>query len=184
MICICFRLYPSRSCMRGLPRLRLVLNSKLTQAQPTCNLQLFEHIKLLHARLQLLGFKNGFSGHRGRTESRGQPVHVAAWLPPCRTSPKKAAPPQRVLDGPAAPGPRHGPFGPTARGSSTSRGNAGKCDSLHKAAAAAAAAAAALTYVPAELHAGGPLTGRRRCSASSIEREREGREPQLSLIHI
>ena len=99
-------------------------------------------------------------------------MHVAAWLPPCRTSPKKAAPPQRVLDGPAAPGRRHGPFGPTARGSSTSRGNAGKCDSLHKAAAAAAAAAAALTYVPAELHAGGPLTGRRRCSASSIDRER------------
>ena len=29
MICICFRLYPSRSCMRGLPRLRSVLNSKL-----------------------------------------------------------------------------------------------------------------------------------------------------------
>ena len=85
-------------------------------------------------------------------------MHVAAWLPPC-TSPKKAAPPQRVLDGrPAArdaamAGP--GPEG-TAGSSSGRRADADKCDSLHK--AAAAAAAAALTYVPAELHAGGPLT--------------------------
>ena len=60
-----------------------------------------------------LGLKNGFSGHRGLTESRGQPVHVAACCRP-------AAP--RLKRRPAAKGPRrprgpkrcHGPFGPTA----------------------------------------------------------------------
>ena len=41
-------------------------------------------------------------------------MHVAAWLRPCRTSPKKAAPPQRVLDGAPRQHARHGPFGPTA----------------------------------------------------------------------
>ena len=99
---------------------------------------------------------------------------------------KKAAPPQRVLDG--APRPRDaamagpGPDG-TAGSSSGRRAGADKCDSLHKAAAAAAAAAPA-SDVPAELHAGGPLTDddgapRRRSTESgerNTERERE-RDP-------
>ena len=86
-------------------------------------------------------------------------MHVAAWLRPCRTSPKEAAPTQRVLDGsPAALWTPSWPTpGPTApRGHRPAAGNAGNCDSLHK--AAAAAAAAALSDVPAELHAAGPLT--------------------------
>ena len=98
---------------------------------------------------------------------------MAAWLRPCRTSPKEAAPPKgrrrRASRGPVTPSwPAPGPTAP--RGHRPAAGNAGNCDSLHK--AAAAAAAAALSDVPAELHAGGPLTGRRRCSASSIDRER------------
>ena len=64
------------------------------------------------------------------------------WLRTCRFSPKEAAPAQRVLDGrPAEAGRRRGPFGPTARGSSTSRGNAGTVILCMYVAAAAAAAA-------------------------------------------
>ncbi len=51
-----FASYPSRSCMRGLPRLRLVLSSKLNPPA-TFNLLL-----PLHARLQLLGSKTVFLG--------------------------------------------------------------------------------------------------------------------------
>ena len=83
------------------------------------------------------------------------------WLHGCgaaAVSPKRQ--PRRKGSSTAAPRPRDaamagpGPEG-TAGSSSGRRAGADKCDSLHK---AAAAAAAALTYVPAELHAGGPLT--------------------------
>ena len=124
-----------------------------------------------------MAFKNGFLGCRGRSPAR--PVHARGCIG-CgpAASPLKRQP-RRKGSSTAAPRPRDaamagpGPEG-TAGSSSGRRAGADKCDSLHK----AAAAAAALTSVPAELHAGGPLTGRRRCSASSIEREREGREPQ------
>ena len=124
-----------------------------------------------------MAFKTGFLGCRGRPW-RGPSVHVAAGLRPCRTSPKKAAPQQRVLDGsPAAPGRRHGPFGPTARGSSTSRRERRHCDSLYVC-CRGRRRRGARSDVPAELHAGGPLTGRRRCSVSSIDRKRGERHTE------
>ena len=83
------------------------------------------------------------------------------WLHGCGpAAPPLKRQPRRKGSSTAAPRPREaamavpGPEG-TAGPSSGRRAGADKCDSLHK---AAAAAAAAVTYVPAELHAGGPLT--------------------------
>ena len=66
---------------------------------------------------------------------------MCTWLHGCRPAAPRLKRQPRRKGSSTAPRPRdarHGPFGPAGGGSSTSRGNAGKCDSLHKAAAAAA----------------------------------------------
>ena len=70
-----FASYPSRSCMRGLPRLPLVLRSKLNPPA-TFNLLL-----PLHARLQLLGSKTVFLGIVDLLKVAASPC---TWLHGCR----------------------------------------------------------------------------------------------------
>ena len=143
--------------MRGLPRPRLVLSLVLTQAQPTCNLQLFELLSSSTRGFNSWGSKTVFLGIVDLLKVAASPC---TWLHGCRPAPPLKRQPRRKGSSTAAPRPRDaamagpGPEG-TAGSSSGRRADADKCDSLHK--AAAAAAAAALTYVPAELHAG-PLT--------------------------
>ena len=75
----------------------------------------------------------------------------------------------------AAPRPRDAAMALSGRrrgGRQLGAGNAGKCDSLYVCCRGRRRRRGARSDVPAELHAGGPLTGRRRCSASSIDRER------------
>ena len=145
--------------MRGLPRLRLVLNSKLNPPAT------FNYLSILSS--STLGF-NCFNFWGSKTVFLGivDVLKVAAspctWLHGCRpAAPPLKRQPRRKGSSTAAPRPRDaGMAGPGPEGTAGSsfgrRAGADKCDSLHK--AAAAAAAAALTYVPAELHAGGPLT--------------------------
>ena len=88
------------------------------------------------------GVQKRFSGVSRTVPGEARACAWLHWLRTCRFSPKEAAPAQRVLDGrPAEAGRRRGPFGPTARGSSTSRGNAGTVILCMYVAAAAAAAA-------------------------------------------
>ena len=160
--------------MRGLPRLRSVLNSKLNPPAT------FNYLSILSSSTLGFNFWGSKTVFLGIVDVLKVAASPCTWLHGCRpAAPPLKRQPRRKGSSTAAPRPRDaamagpGPEG-TAGSSSGRRAGADKCDSLHK----AAAAAAALTSVPAELHAGGPLTGRRRCSASSIEREREGREPQ------
>ncbi len=67
-------------------------------------------------------------------------MHVAAGCGPAAPRLKRQPRSKGSSTAPRPRDDRHGPFGPTARGSSNSRGNPGKFDSLHNAAAAAAAA--------------------------------------------
>ena len=142
--------------MRGLPRLRLVLNSKLN---PSATFNLQARMLPLHTSSTLVGSKTVFLGIVDLLKVAASPC---TWLHGCRpAAPPLKRQPRRKGSSTAAPRPRDagmagpGPEG-TAGSSSGRRAGADKCDSLHK--AAAAVAAAALTYVPAELHAGGPLT--------------------------
>ncbi len=155
-VCICFRLYPSRSCMRGLPRLRLVLNSKLNPPAT------FNYLSILSSSTLGFNFWGSKTVFLGIVDVLKVAASPCTWLHGCRpAAPPLKRQPRRKGSSTAAPRPRDaamagpGPEG-TAGSSSGRRAGADKCDSLHK--AAAAAAAAALTYVPAELHAGGPLT--------------------------
>ena len=84
-------------------------------------------------------------------------MRVAALAADLPHLPKRGSPAEGSST--AAPRPRDAAMALSGRrrgGRQLAAGNAGNCDSLHK--AAAAAAAAARSDVPAELHAGGPLT--------------------------
>ena len=111
----------------------------------------------LHASSTLVGSKTVFLGIVDLLKVAASPC---TWLHGCRPAAPRLKRQPRRKGSSTAPRPRDaamagpGPEG-TAGSSSGRRAGADKCDSLHK---AAVAAAAAVTYVPAELHAGGPLT--------------------------
>ena len=143
--------------MRGLPRLRSVLNSKLNPPAT------FNYLSILSSSTLGFNFWGSKTVFLGIVDVLKVAASPCTWLHGCRPAapPLKRQPRRKGSStaprGPGTPPAMAGP-GPegTAGSSSGRRAGADKCDSLHK--AAAAAAAAALTYVPAELHAGGPLT--------------------------
>ena len=83
MICICFRLYPSRSCMRGLPRLRSVLNSKLNPPAT------FNYLSILSSSTLGFNFWGSKTVFLGIVDVLKVAASPCTWLHGCRP----AAPP-------------------------------------------------------------------------------------------
>ena len=120
--------------MRGLPRRRPMPCSKLN---PPATFNFCRAPRTNSTR----GVQNRFPGVSWAVPGEAR---RCAWLHGCGPAAPRLErqPRRRVFDGsPAAPGRRRGPFGPAARGSSTSRGNAGTVILCMYVAAAAAAAA-------------------------------------------
>ena len=91
--------------MRGLPRLRLVLNSKLNPPAT------FNYLSILSSSTLGFNFWGSKTVFLGIVDVLKVAASPCTWLQAAALPnlPKKAAPPQRVLDGrPAAPGRRHG----------------------------------------------------------------------------